>query len=94
MKKLFMLYFSFVLVVSLSGCFDTNRNVKYIKPDLREISYTNRLTGDPDTISGKKYEIMIDGYWYPADENGELTPAGKVSKQNREIEASGGGGGC
>ena len=95
MKKLLILYFPLVLVFSLYGCFDNNRDVMYIKPDLRKISYFDRLTGEPDTTSETRYEIKIEGYWYPADENGDLTPAGKIRKQNREMEASNqGGGGC
>ena len=95
MKKLLILYLPLVLVFSLYGCFDNNRDVRYIKPDLRKISFLDRLTGDPDTISETRYEIKIEGYWYPADENGVLTPEGKIMKQSREMQASNqGGGGC
>ena len=95
MRKLLISYFPLVLIFSLYGCFDNDRDVRYITPDLRKISYVDRYTGEPDTISETRYEIRIEGYWYPADENGDLTPEGKIRKQDREMQASNqGGGGC
>ena len=87
-KKLLSLFLPLLIILSLVGCFP-NREVSLIKPGFKKIIYYDSYTNEPDP---PRYQILIDGYWYPADENGNITSAGERQKQNREMQTSDDGG--
>ena len=96
MKKLISLFLPMAIIFSLIGCFNPTETV-YIKKDLRKKVELDRATGE---VEDTKYQVRIDGKWYDADENGNLTQRGQQQKQMAEMQSSddggggGGGGGC
>ena len=87
MKKLLSLILPIAIIFSLAGCGESE--TEYIRKDLRKTFYL--LDGSDQIDPDRKvyYEVNIDGKWYDADENGELTEWGKAEK--RVEESSGGG---
>ena len=66
----------------------------YIRKDFRKIESIEYYDDDPASTS---YEIMIDGKWWDADENGNLTERGKRNLKNWEQSPNNpanSGGGC
>ena len=90
MKKLLSLILPIAIIFSLAGCGKTE--TEYIRKDLRKTVYLLDGSDQIDPDREAYYEVNIDGKWYDADENGELTEWGKAEKQVEE--SSGGGGGC
>ena len=97
MKKILSFILPIAIIFSLTGCKPPSDTV-YLKPDLRKTVYLVKGSDEVDLSVEPKYEIRIDGNWYDADENGNLTPYGQSQKQQAEMQASsddgGGGGGC
>ena len=78
----------------MTGCKIDSETV-YLRKDFRKIvkyhdGTKNKVDGIPP-----RYEVRIDGNWYHADENGNLTDLGRSQKQAAEMQSSddGGGGG-
>ena len=95
MKKLLSLILPKAIIFSMAGCGESE--TEYIRKDLRKTFYL--LDGSDQIDPDRKvyYEVNIDGKWYDADENGELTEWGKAEKQMEESsgdDGGGGGGGC
>ena len=97
MKKLLSLILPIAIIFSLAGC-QHNSETVYVRKDLRKTVYFIDGTHDIDPYIEPKYEVRIDGNWYDADENGNLTPYGQQEKQMAESSGDdgggGGGGGC
>ena len=95
MKKLLTMFLPLFIFFSLSGCWTTEYS--YIKPEFREVWKVDRAGRYADDYI-VAHQIKIDGKWYDADENGQLTDKGKKQKQMAESQSSdddgGGGGGC
>ena len=93
MKKFLALSLPLLIVFSLIGCKTTEYT--YIKPDLRKVYSVDNVQGR-NTLVG--YQTRIEGKWYDANKNGQLTDTGKQQKQMSEMQSSddggGGGGGC
>ena len=93
MKKFLALSLPLLIVFSLIGCF-TNEYT-YIKPELREVYLVDNFKGREKLVG---YQTRIEGKWYDADKNGQLTDKGKKQKEMAESQVSsddgGGGGGC
>ena len=98
MKKLISLFLPMAIIFSLAGC-QLDTETVYIKKDLRKIvKYHDGTKNQVDGIP-PRYEVRINGKWYDADKNGNLTQRGQMQKQQAEMQASGddgggGGGGC
>ena len=96
MRKLFTLLIPISILFSLVGCgLSDEKKVTYIRKDFRESVMVDRATDD--MTWGKEYQIKIDGKWYDADENGNLTERGKKQKQHWEMSPNNpanSGGGC
>ena len=93
MKKILSLILPVAIIFSLIGCFNPTETY-YIKKDLREKVELDRATGE---VVEKRYQVRIDGNWYDADANGNLTQRGQAQKQAAESsgdDGGGGGGGC
>ncbi len=90
MKKFLALSLPLLIVFSLSGCFTTEYT--YLKRNLREVYKVDNFQGTEKLVG---YQTQIEGKWYDADKNGQLTDKGKKQKQMAEAQSSdGGGGGC
>ena len=93
MKKLISLFLPMAIIFSLAGC-QLDTETVYIKKDLRKIASASATTSS----TMLRYEVRINGKWYDADKNGNLTQRGQMQKQQAEMQASGddggGGGGC
>ena len=89
MKKILSLILPIAIIFSLIGCFNPTETV-YIKKDFRKKVELDRATGD---VEDTKYQVRINGKWYDADENGNLTQRGQQQKQAAESSDDGGGGG-
>ena len=96
MKKFLSLILPMAVIFSLAGCL-TNSETTYLKPDLRKTTYLLD-SGEVDPSITPKYQVRIDGNWYDADKNGNLTRIGQQQKQQAESSGDdgggGGGGGC
>jgi len=97
MKKLITLFLPMAIIFSLAGC-QLDTETVYIKKDLRKIvKYHDGTKNEVDGFP-PRYEVRINGNWYDADKNGNLTQRGQMQKQQAEMQASGddggGGGGC
>ena len=95
MKKLISLFLPMAIIFSLAGC-QLDTETVYIKKDLRKIvKYHDGTKNEVDGFP-PRYEVRIDGNWYHADENGNLTDLGRSQKQAAESSGDdgGGGGGC
>ena len=95
MKKLISLFLPMAIIFSLAGC-QLDTETVYIKNDFRKIvKYHDGTKNQVDGIP-PRYEVRIDGNWYDADKNGNLTPRGQMQKQTAESDSGdgGGGGGC
>tara|TARA_X000000950_G_C13689974_1_gene567612 strand:+ start:266 stop:559 length:294 start_codon:yes stop_codon:yes gene_type:complete len=97
MKKLLSFILPIAIIFTLTGCKIDSETV-YLRKDFRKIvkyhdGTKNKVDGIPP-----RYEVRIDGNWYHADENGNLTDLGRSQKQAAEMQSSddggGGGGGC
>ena len=93
MKKLLSLTLPIAVIFGLTGCALDTETV-YLRKDFRKTVYYQ--DGSSVEMHGMppKYEVRIDGNWYHADENGNLTDAGKKQKQIVEMQAFDYGGGC
>ena len=93
MKKLLSLILPIAIIFSLIGCWGPTETV-YIKKDFRKKLELDRADGFVDDT---KYEVRVDGKWYEADENGNLTERGKRNLKNWEVHPNNpanSGGGC
>ena len=95
MKNFLTLFLPLLIVLSLNGCTKVSDYV-YIKYDFREVYVVKDWPMNTETeLDG--YEVEINGEWYEADKNGNLTEGGKRAKQALERRSSDGdddGGGC
>ena len=95
MKNFLTLFLPLLIVSSLNGCTKVSDYV-YIKYDFREVYVVKDWPMNTETeLDG--YEVEINGEWYEADKNGNLTEAGKKQQQaieRRSFDDGGGGGGC
>ena len=92
MKKLISLFLPMAIIFSLAGC-QLDTETVYIKKDLRKIASASATTSS----TMLRYEVRINGKWYDADKNGNLTQRGQMQKQAAESsgdDGGGGGGGC
>ena len=92
MKKFLALFLPLLIVLSLTGCLVTEYT--YITPTLRKVYSVDNMAGRNNFVG---YQTKIEGEWYDADENGQLTDEGKRKKQQdvqKGGEGDGGGGGC
>ena len=92
MKKLIPLFLPMAIIFSLAGC-QLDTETVYIKKDLRKIASASATTSS----TMLRYEVRINGNWYDADKNGNLTQRGQMQKQAAESsgdDGGGGGGGC
>ena len=96
MKKLISLFLPMAIVFSLAGC-QLDTETVYIRKDLRKIvKYHDGTKNEVDGFP-PRYEVRINGNWYDADKNGNLTQRGQMQKQAAESsgdDGGGGGGGC
>ena len=97
MKNLISVFLPMAIIFSLAGC-QLDTEAVYIKNDFRKIvKYHDGTKNQVDGIP-PRYEVRIDGNWYDADKNGNLTPRGQMQKQAAESSGDdgggGGGGGC
>ena len=100
MQRLLSLVLPIAIIFSLVGC--QHSETEYLRKDLRKTVYLLDGSDQIDPDAESRYEVRIDGVWYDADENGNLTEIGKKQQQIVETGASsddgggggGGGGGC
>ena len=97
MKKLLSLILPIAIIFSLTGCL-TDSETTYLRKDFRKTVYFLDGKDQIDPSIEPKYEVRIDGNWYDAKENGDLTQWGQQQKQVAESSGDdgggGGGGGC
>ena len=94
MKKLLSLCLPLLIIFTLVGCLAGSDEKIYIRKDFRKIESIEYYDDDPASTS---YEIMIDGKWWDADENGNLTERGKRNLKTWEQSPNNpanSGGGC
>ena len=79
------------------GWMPADTETVYIKKDFRKIvKYHDGTKNEVDGFP-PRYEVRINGNWYDADKNGNLTQRGQMQKQAAESsgdDGGGGGGGC
>jgi hypothetical protein len=102
MGKFFFLLLPLIVFLGLSGCQTTSEET-YIKPNFKVVRVyqnpeDNKQNGTKQ-LKETKYKIRIDGNWYSADQEENLTQAGKLqlqqAKQRSDNDGGGGsGGGC
>ena len=94
MKKLLSLFLPLLIIFSLVGCLAGDDKVTYIRKDFKKIEHLEYYDDDPAHTS---YKIKIDGKWWEADENGNLTGRGKRNLKTWEQSPNNpanSGGGC
>ena len=91
MNKSLALFLPLLIVFSLTGCLTTEYT--YVTKTLRKVYSVDNMAGRNNFVG---YQTKIEGKWYDADENGQLTDEGKRKKE-QDAEKGGerdGGGGC